>query len=511
MRIWRIWWGLIGVWLALLGGAAGGAPASDTPASLLIRGGTVVDGTGTKGKVEDVRVQGEKIVAVGRLTPLAGERVLDAKGLTVTPGFIDTHSHADGGLLDDPDAEAMIRQGITTSVVGQDGSSHFPLRDWFAQLEARHVALNIASFVGHGTMRRQVMGDDYKRAATPAEVQKMQALVAQEMDTGAMGLSSGLEYDPGFYSTTDELVALAQVAGRHGGLYISHVRDEGDKVFDAFRELITIGREGHLPAQISHIKLDTTPVWHKAGDALRLMDAANRAGQDVSADVYPYTFWQSTITVLIPTRNWDDRAAWTKGLAEVGGAGHILLTSYTPDPTWQGKTVAEIADMTHQDPVTVIQTVVARTHGKEAQPGAGESVVVTAMTEDDLTKFIASPRIMFCTDGSLHPSHPRGAGSFPRVLARYVRERHVLTLEQAIHKMTGLPAARMGFRDRGAIRPGMKADLVLFDARTVRDTATTAQPASPPVGLPDVFVNGVQVLDQGKSTGAHPGEVLRRT
>lgn len=347
----RQWMGLtiIGIGMVSTGTAWG-----QTPASVLIRGGTVVDGTGAKGRVEDVRVQGERIAAVGHLRPLPGERVIEASGLVVAPGFIDAHSHADGGLLDDPNAETMIRQGITTSVVGQDGSSHFPLKDYFSQLASKHVALNIASFVGHGTMRRQVMGDDYKRASTPEETARMQTLVAQEMDAGGLGLSSGLEYDPGFYSTTGELIALSQVAGQHGGLYISHVRDEGDKVFNSFRELITIGREGHMPAQISHIKLDTSPVWGKASDALALMEDAAKRGQDVSADVYPYTFWQSTITVLIPTRDWSDRAAWTKGLAEVGGASHILLTSDTADPDWQGKTVAQIAALTHQDPVTVI-------------------------------------------------------------------------------------------------------------------------------------------------------------
>ena len=501
--------GIVGLG-ALAAGTAWGQTPPAGPTSTLIQGGTVIDGTGAKGRVEDVRVSGERIQAVGRLRPLAGERVINAKGLVVAPGFIDAHSHADGGLLQDPNAETMIRQGITTSVVGQDGGSHFPLKDYFSQLESTHVALNIASFVGHGTMRQQVMGKDYKRASTPDETAKMQALVAQEMDAGGLGLSSGLEYDPGFYSTTGELVALAQVAGRHGGLYISHVRDEGDKVFDSFRELITIGKDGHMPAQISHIKLDTSPVWGKAGDALGLMDDAAKRGQDVSADVYPYTFWQSTITVIIPTRDWSDRAAWTKGLAEVGGASHILLTSDSADPDWQGKTVAQIADLTHQDAVTVIQTIVAHTHGPEAKPGAGESVVVTAMTEDDVRKFIASPRIMFCTDGSLHPTHPRGAGSFPRVLGRYVREMHALTLEAAIHKMTDLPAHRFGFTNRGEIKPGFQADLVLFDPQTVLDKATTADPAAAPVGLPDVFVNGVQVLDNGAFTGAHPGEALRR-
>jgi len=501
----------LGTWAA--GMAWGQAPPAPpaAPASTLIQGGTVVDGTGAKGVVEDVRVSGERIEAVGRLRPRAGERVLDARRLIVAPGFIDAHSHADGGLLEDPNAETMIRQGITTSVVGQDGGSHFPLKDYFAQLENKHVALNIASFVGHGTMRQQVMGRDYKRAATPAETAQMQALVAQEMDSGGLGLSSGLEYDPGFYSTTGELVALASVAGKRGGLYISHVRDEGDKVFDSFRELIAIGRDGHMPAQVSHIKLDTSPVWGKSGDALALMDEAARRGQDVSADVYPYTFWQSTITVIIPTRDWSDRAAWTKGLAEVGGPSHILLTNDTADPEWQGKTVAQIAALTRQDAVSVVQAIVAHTHGPSAKPGASESVVVTAMTEDDVRRFVASPRVMFCTDGSLHPSHPRGAGSFPRVLGRYVREQRALTLEAAIHKMTGLPAARFGFARWGRVAPGFQADLVLFDPKTVLDKATTADPAAAPVGLPDVFVNGALVLDNGAFTGAHPGEALRRT
>ena len=495
---------------ALAAGMAWGQTPPAAPVSTLIQGGMVIDGTGAKGRVEDVRVIGERIQAVGHLQPLPGERVVDAQGLVVAPGFIDAHSHADGGLLEDPNAETMIRQGITTSVVGQDGGSHFPLKDYFAQLESRHVALNIASFVGHGTMRQQVMGKDYKRASTPDETVKMQVLVAQEMDSGGLGLSSGLEYDPGFYSTTGELEALSEVAGRHGGLYISHVRDEGDKVFDSFRELIAIGKDGHMPAQVSHIKLDTSPVWGKAGDALGLMDDAAKHGQDVSADVYPYTFWQSTITVIIPTRDWADRAAWTKGLAEVGGASHILLTSDSADPEWQGKTIAQIADMTHQDAVSVVQAIVAHTHGPQAKPGAGESVVVTAMTEDDVRRFVASPRVMFCTDGNLHPSHPRGAGSFPRILGRYVRQMHALTLESAIHKMTDLPAKRFGFAHRGQVAPGFQADLVLFDPKTVLDKATTADPAAAPVGLPDVFVNGAEVLDNGAFTGAHPGEVLRR-
>ncbi|HLK58076.1 MAG TPA: D-aminoacylase [Chthonomonadaceae bacterium] len=494
--------------LVLFGSAPAGSPQDATkPSSILIIHGLVIDGTGAKRRRADVRIVGDTIREVGDLKPLPGERILDAEGLVVAPGFIDTHSHADGGLLEDPLAETQIRQGITTSVVGQDGGSHLPLKDWFAQLETRHVALNIASFVGHGTLRNAATGSDYKRHVTPAELEKMRALMAQEMQAGGLGLSSGLEYDPGFYSTTEELIACAQVAGQYGGLYISHVRDEGDEAFASFKELIRIAEEGHLPAQISHIKLDTSPVWNKAGDAIALMEEARKRGLDITADVYPYTYWQSTIIVIIPTRDWEDRKAWEKGLAEVGGPSHVLLSSYTPDPAWAGKTLAEISATTHKDPITVIQEIVHKTHAPGAE--GRESVVVTAMTEDDVRRFIADPHIMFCSDGGLKGTHPRGAGSFPRVLGRYVREKRALTLEEAIHKMTALAAARMSFADRGQIAVGKKADVVLLDPKKVLDTATTAQPTSAPVGIPTVLVNGVPVLENGQFTGERPGMVLR--
>jgi len=477
------------------------------PTSLLIIGGTVIDGTGARGRKVDVRIVGEEIAEIGRLKPREGERVIDATGLVVTPGFIDTHSHADGGLLATPDAETQIRQGITTAIIGQDGGSHVPLQRYFAQLEQKRVALNIASFVGHGTVRRQVMGDDFKRPAAPEEVRKMCALIEQEMRAGALGLSTGLEYDNGFYATTEEIVHCAKVAARYGGIYISHVRDEENEALESFRELIRIAEEAHLPAQISHIKLGSANVWGKAGEVVKMIEDANRRGLDITADVYPYTYWQSTITVIIPTRDYDDRAAWEKGLAEIGGASHVLVTTYSPDPSWEGKTLEEIARTTGKDPVSVIQEIVRRTRG----PGASgsESVVVTAMTEDDLKRFLAAKRIMFCSDGGLRGSHPRGAGTYPRILGRYVREQRVLKLEEAVRKMTSLPARRMGFRDRGVLKPGMKADVVIFNPKTVLDTATTANPASAPVGISHVFVNGTLVLDGGKMTGERPGKALK--
>ena len=477
------------------------------PTSILIRGGVVIDGTGAKRRQADVRVTGDTITAIGKLKPFANEKVFEAKGLALAPGFIDAHSHADGGLLTDPDAATQIRQGITTAIVGQDGGSHFPLKDWFAQLEATRVSLNIASFVGHGTIRGQATGGDYKRAVTPEETAKMTSLVEQEMQSGGLGLSTGLEYDPGFYSNTEELIACAKVAGKYGGIYISHVRDEGNDAIKSFKELIKIAEEGHLPAQISHIKLDTSPVWGKAGEVLKLIEETNKRGVDISADVYPYLYWQSTIIVLIPTRDWEDRAAWEKGVAEVGGADHIRLSTYTPDKEWQGKTIGEISKLIGKDPVTVIQEVVRKTHGNDAK--GSESVVVTAMTDEDLSKFIASPRVMFCSDGGLKGTHPRGAGSFPRVLGEYARLKKVLSLESAIRKMTGLTAKRMGILDRGELKVGKKADIVLFDPNKVLDGATVQDPVAPPVGINTVFVNGVATFENGRITGAHPGAVLR--
>jgi N-acyl-D-amino-acid deacylase len=271
----------------------------------------------------------------------------------------------------------MIRQGVTTAVVGQDGGSTYPLAKFFSDLEAKRVALNIASFVGHGSARGFVLGSDDKRAATPAEVLRMRTYIAEGMRAGALGLSSGLEYDPGLYGTTEEIIACAKVASAYGGMYISHVRDEENDALTSFGELVRIAGEARLPGQISHIKLGSSPVWNKAGAVLQMMADAGRRGVSVTADVYPYTYWQSTITVIIPTRDWDDRKQWETGLAEIGGPRNVLLTTYSPDAAWVGKTIAEIARTTGKDAVSIIQEIVRKTHG----PGASgrESVVVTAM------------------------------------------------------------------------------------------------------------------------------------
>jgi len=480
---------------------------ADRRPSVLIVGGDVIDGTGSPRKHADVRIVGQKIVAVGHLKPLRGEKVISAKGMVIAPGFIDAHSHVDGWLLKDPVAESQIRQGITTSVIGQDGGSGYPIKDLFKKYEARHVALNIASFAGHGTIRGKVMGKDYKRLATPAEIRKMANMVGQEVADGALGLSSGLEYEPGRFSNTAELVALGKSAGKYGGMYISHMRNEDNQVLQAINELFTIAEKGHLGAQVSHIKIGSAREWGKAGQILKQMEEAERKGTYITADVYPYTYWQSTIRVLIMTEDFSDKKQWEQGLKDVGGPDHVLLGEYSPDPTWKGKTIGEISKMTGKDPVSVCQEIVEKTSDHKGT----ETVVVTAMSEGDLEKFIASPRVMFCTDGQKGGAHPRYAGSFPRILGLYVRQKHVLSLEQAIRKMTSFPAQRFGFDHRGEIKPGYSADVVVFDPSTVLDKATTKDPELPPVGIADVFVNGVPVLLDGKATRTTPGALLKRT
>ncbi|RYG47955.1 D-aminoacylase [bacterium] len=477
------------------------------PQGLVIRGGMLYDGLGRPPVQRDIRIENGMIVAVGRFAAKRGDEVIDAKGLAVAPGFIDAHSHADGGILANLGAETQVRQGITTAVVGEDGGSNFPLKDWFAKLQATPPAINFASFVGHGTVRGKVMGESEKKS-TPEERRKMAALVEEEMKSGALGLSTGLEYQPGRYAETGEVVELAKAARKHGGIYISHLRNEDNAAIAAVDELIAIAQAAKIPAQINHIKLGSARVWGQAGNVLRKMADARKQGLDITADIYPYLYWQSTIRVLIPTEDWDDRKLWEQGLADVGGPGNVRLTSFSPDPSWAGKTIAEIAAQTGKDPIAVIQDIVNRTHRNGNQ--GSESVVVTAMSDEDVKTFMSSPLVMFCSDGGLKGSHPRGAGSFPRILGVYVREAHALSLAQAIQKMTSVPAQRFGFRDRGTIARGKKADLVIFDPATVKDTATVAEPQSPPIGIPTVIVNGIPVLRDGKVTGLTPGMGLRR-
>jgi N-acyl-D-amino-acid deacylase len=481
-------------------------------ADLLLRHATVYDGTGAPPRIADVMIHGTRIAAIApHLAAGHGETVRDVQGLALAPGFIDMHSHHDRGLLADLDAATVTRQGVTTVLVGQDGESSFPLRDWFAALGRTPAAINVASLVGHATVRGQVLGKDLYRPSTAAELARMKGVLAQELKAGAFGLSSGLEYEAAHFSTTEEVIELSRVAAASGGFYESHVRDEADDVFAAWSELLRIGREAPIPAEITHIKLGSTANWHRAAERVPAYFAqAKREHVDLRVDVYPYPYWYSTIRVIVADRDFFNPVTVARAIADNGGAGAIRITKYDPEPGLAGRTLEEFASAWGITAVEAYMRVVKATEAEVDSGEPMEGVVVSSMSEDDVRWFVAEPGIMYCSDGELHGSHPRGAGSFPRILGRYVREQHALPLEAAIHKMTGLPAANLGLTDRGRIAPGYVADLVLFDPARIIDRATVAAPQAAPEGIPSVMVAGEWVIDDGRVTGRHPGQVLRR-
>jgi len=327
----------------------------------------------------------------------------------------------------------------------------------------------------------------------------MRDLVARGMEEGAFGLSSGLEYDPGYYSTTDELVALAEVAARRGGFYASHIRNEADETLRALAEAMEIGWRARIPVHISHIKLGTVGVWGRTAEALRLLHQAAREN-DVTADWYPYNFWASTTYVLTPGRDFEDRQTWVRALRDVGGPENVLITDFPKDHSYDGKTLAKVAEERGQDAADVLMDIVRR---------GNASILGTSMSEADVAAFFRDPLVMVSSDGGIEIAHPRGAGTYPRVLGRYVRERKDVPLETAVRKMTGMPARRLGLADRGLLRPGMAADVVVFDPRTVIDCSSATDPQARPVGIEHVFVNGVAVVEGGNPTGARPGRALR--
>jgi len=468
--------------------------------SYVITGAGIVDGSGSRAFEGSVRVEGDLITEVGRFKPGPNERVIDARGLILAPGFIDIHNHSAGELDNNPTAESQISQGITTVVLGPDGGSAFPIKDFLAGREEHPAAVNVLTFVGHATVRQRVLGSDYKRAATAQEIEKMAELVEQGMRDGAFGLSTGLEYDVGHPSTTEEIITLARVAARYRGIYMSHIRDEADLVMSALEEAIRIGEEARLPVQISHIKLGTVGVWGKTRQAIELINQARKRKVDITADCYPYDAWASTITVLVPSRKHTDPEMVKKGLDDVGGPQNVTIVNCRSHPEYEFKNLEEIA---REKKTTAVQVYI------DIVKDGGAGVVCRSMKESDIRAFYQQPWVMVASDGGIGVRHPRGAGTFPRVLGLYVRERRWLTLEQAIRKMTSLPASRLNLKDRGLIRKGMKADLVLFDPDKVIDRSTFKEPQLLSEGIIKVFVNGEMVWDQGKSTGKRPGRVIR--
>lgn len=499
---------------------------------VLIQGGTVVNGTGQARFRADVAVRGDRIVRVSRapLDRSRAARVIDATGRVVSPGFVDIHTHLDP-LMRLPGGESHVRQGVTTALGGPDGSAPWPLDAYQEDAQALGLGLNVGFMVGHNTVRREVMGLA-NRAPTDAELQRMEELVALGMDQGAWGISTGLKYLPGAFAEIDEVVALSRVAGERGGFYTSHLREEGLGLLDGVGEALEIGRQADIPIVLTHHKVVGQPMWGASATTLAMVDSARSAGTDVMIDQYPYTASYSGITILVP--------AW----AMAGGTDSLLARADDPvlgdsvlagieynitndrggndlrrvqfglvpwDPSLEGLTLHDwaVRDGLEPTPETGARLVI------EAVRRGGASGIYHAMDEADVEAIMAHPQTMIGSDGRLvapgdgHP-HPRWYGTFPRVLGLYARERGVLTLEQAIRKMTAMPAERIGLRERGQVRAGWFADLVVFDPETVIDRSTFQEPHQYPVGIDWVLVNGQVTVEDGTYRDVRAGSVLKR-
>ena len=497
---------------------------------LLLTGGTVIDGTGAPGRIADVAIRDGLIAEVGTGLPRdSATRTIDASAHVVAPGFIDLHAHLDP-LLRLPGAESAVRQGVTTALGGPDGSAPWPLGEYLDSASTLGLGINVAFLVGHNTIRREVMGSE-NRAPTADELERMKAMVAQGMDEGAFGLSTGLRYIPGAFAETDEVIELARVASERGGIYTSHLRDEGMQLIAGVAEAIDIGRRADIPVVLTHHKVIGRPMWGSSERTLAMIDSARAAGIDVMADQYPYTASYTGIGILVPQwalaggndaliERLNDPALrdsivqgiiWNIENDRGGGdLARVQLALVAWDRSLEGRTLADWATRENM-PLTAAT-------GAElvilAMQQGGASAIYHVMDEADVERIMRHPFTAIGSDGRLvepgdgHP-HPRWYGTFPRVLARYVRERGVLTLEDAVRKMTGLPADRLRLTDRGRIAVDGAADIVVFDPETVTDLATFEEPHQYPAGIPFVIVNGEVVVDGGEYTDARPGRVLR--
>jgi len=512
--------------LAVLLLVAGLSPAQY---DLLIRKGRVIDGAGNPWRRADVAIRGEAIAAVGLLEGATAARTIDAAGKAVAPGFIDIHTHSRRGILDVPTAENYIRQGVTTLIEGNDGGSPIPLKPFLDQVAARRTSVNFATFAGQGSIRREIIGL-VNRPATAAEMEQMRNLLRRAMEEGALGLSTGLFYVPGNYTPTEEVIELAKVAARMGGIYISHMRNEADGVLDSVRETIAIGEKAGLPAQITHHKIVGTPNHGRSAGALRLVEEARARGVDVTIDQYPYTASSTGLTALVPQwaqeggqdemlKRFRDPATRARIHAAMvdnirlnrggGSPKNVVIANCAFDPGLNGKSLAQITDERGKPPTF---ENAADTALDILMRGSCQTVY-HAIAEPDVERIMKYPWTMIGSDGEVPVFgrgvlHPRSYGTFARVLGVYVRERGILTLEDAVRKMSSFPAARLGLNGRGLLAPGMKADLVIFDPAAVADRAVFGNPHQYAVGFSHVVVNGGLVIDDGKVTDRRPGRVL---
>jgi N-acyl-D-amino-acid deacylase len=535
------------------------AQTSSAPYDVVISNGHIIDGTGSPWYSGDIGIRDGKIVAITNLSAAPRKRTIDAAGKVVAPGFIDMLGQSELTILVDPRLPSKIFQGITSEVTGE-GSSIAPLNDaiiqsdrpgydhykitpdwrtfrqYFTRLEKQGIGINVADYVGATQVRRMVLGDDDKQPA-PEQLEQMKALVREAMRDGAVGVSTSLEYAPAPYAKTGELIALATEAGKFGGIYATHMRNESDSVLDAIDEALRIGREAHVPVEIWHIKVAGKNNWGRMPEVVAKINAARAAGADVTADTYAYTAWFNDFSAFIPPWAHDGGTAkLAERLKDPASRERIRQDMQTPSPDWdnewqeipgpeaimigavqnakmlpyQGKRLSEIATQWNKDPIDALMDFLIE------DPATG--VAVFGMSQPDVTLALKQPWVSIDNDsegtspegilGQAHP-HPRAYGTFPRILSKYVREEKALTLEDAIRKFSALPAQRMRLADRGVLKSGMWADVVIFDPNTIHDRATFDDPNQLSEGMEYVLVNGVAVIDHGKMTGALPGKVLR--
>jgi N-acyl-D-amino-acid deacylase len=495
---------------------------------VVIANGRVVDGTGNPAFFADVAISKGRIVKVGRVTGKARTRI-DAKGLIVAPGFIDVHTHADD-VAEMPKAENFVRMGVTTIVAGNCGSSTLDMAKLFREVERTNVAVNVASLVGHNSVRQKAMGGDFDRPPTPEELEQMRALVRQAMKDGAVGLSTGLIYQPGVFSHTDEIVELAKVAAAYDGIYTSHMRHEDDRIYQALDEVFDVARGAHIRAEVSHIKLAGPTAWGQADRVLAYIEKARAEGLDITQDQYAYTASSTGLSQLIPDKALEGgRKALQERLADPAQKAAIVsemkqsllnkrrqdysyavIASCRSDKSLDGLNVAEAAKAKRgsdslDDQIELVLNL---------QSNGGASAVFHGMSEDDLKTFMRHPNTMIACDSGVRKlgegvPHPRGYGNNARVLGRYVRELHVLRLEDAIRKMTSLPANTFHFQGRGELREGNWADIVVFDPDQIQDAATYQDPHHYATGIPYVLVNAIVVIKDSMHTGAKAGQALR--
>jgi N-acyl-D-amino-acid deacylase len=506
------------------------AYAADASYDIVLKNARVVDGTGSPWYRADIAVRGDSIALIAPSIAAPAKRVVDVKGAVVSPGFVDLHTHASRGLFDVPTADNYVRQGVTTILEGPDGGSAVPLKPFLDRLEALPKSLNIGSFIGQGSVRERVVGLADRRA-TPEEIAKMRALVEQGMREGAFGMSTGLFYIPGKFTPLAEVIELQKVVSPYRGLHTSHMRDEAFKILDSVKETIAIGEQGGVPTQISHHKVIGKANWGRTVETLRLVDEARARGVDATIDQYPYTASSTSIHgALMPgwalegglqetQKRLKDPATREKvkqATAELirtergaGDPANVVISLCRWDMSLSGKNLSQIAQARGMTPTPEnAAEVVAWLIENGSCQG-----VFHAMSEEDLMRVIVHPATMVASDGEVPifgrgAPHPRSYGTFARVLAVYVREKKVLTLEDAVRRMSSMPAMRIGLSDRGVIRPGMKADLAVFDPARVRDVATYEKPHQYAEGFSHVIVNGQVVYENGAMTAARPGRVL---